>query len=283
VQVLPLGAHQPLPSDPRHPRPRPHARRQQPLLCWRSPPLPLHGLLHVRQLHRLARDRRRQDPRRRPLRQGLLHRLRRHHRRRRRDQHRQGPPWRQRRRLRPRRHRPQRHSSRPFGRRQQDRRRRSQPAAPRDRREIRHDPLRQPEGGRGRSRPLPRQPHRRRRRLLLRVRRRRQRHAAGARVLSQGLGHLRHHRRRRRWPGDRHPPLPAGHRPRLEGLSLRRRQGPPRRAQDRRLVHGRQDQHRRPDHPRPAASIRSTRPSTSCTTASRSAASIRSVITFSAA
>jgi hypothetical protein len=34
-----------------------------------------------------------------------------------------------------------------------------------------------------------------------------------------------------------------------EGLGLRRRARPHRRAQDRRLVHGRQDQHRRPDHP----------------------------------
>ena len=35
---------------------------------------------------------------------------------------------------------------------------------------------------------------------------------------------------------------------RVEGLGLRRRARPHRRAEDRRLVHGRQDQHRRPDH-----------------------------------
>jgi NADPH:quinone reductase-like Zn-dependent oxidoreductase len=52
---------------------------------------------HLRQLHRGARDRAGQDPRGRALRQGLLHRLRRHHRHRRGDLHRQGrgraPTW----------------------------------------------------------------------------------------------------------------------------------------------------------------------------------------------
>ena len=33
------------------------------------------------------------------------------------------------------------------------------------------------------------------------------------------------HRRRRRRPGDRHPAVPAGHRPHLEGHRLRRRRG----------------------------------------------------------
>ena len=36
-----------------------------------------------------------------------------------------------------------------------------------------------------------------------------------------------------------HPSVPAGHRPRLEGHRVRRRAGPHRRAEDRRLVHGR--------------------------------------------
>jgi S-(hydroxymethyl)glutathione dehydrogenase/alcohol dehydrogenase len=41
-----------------------------------------------------------------------------------------------------------------------------------------------------------------------------------------------------------------------EGLGLRRRARPHRRAEDRRLVHGRQAQHRRPDHPQAAARAR---------------------------
>ena len=48
-------------------------------------------------------------------------------------------------------------------------------------------------------------------------------------------------------------PVPTRHRPRLEGLGLRRRQRPHRRAENRRLVHGQEDQHRRPDHPQAAA------------------------------
>src|SRR5690606_8938076 len=52
---------------------------------------------------------------------------------------------------------------------------------------------------------------------------------------------------------DPHPAVPAGHRPQLARHRLRRRPRPHRRAEDRRLVHGRQDQHRRPDHPRDAA------------------------------
>ena len=53
--------------------------------------------------------------------------------------------------------------------------------------------------------------------------------------------------------GDRHPSVPARHRPRVEGHGLRRRARPHGRAEDRRLVHGGQDQHRRPDHPHHAA------------------------------
>ena len=84
--------------------------------------------------------------------------------------------------------------------------------------------------------------HRRRRRLQLRVHRQHHDDAPGARVLPQGLG-----------PvsviigvaaagaGDRDAAVPARHRPRVEGLGLRRRARPHRRAEDRRLVHGRQD------------------------------------------
>jgi hypothetical protein len=37
VQVLPVGAHQPVPGDPRHAGPGPHARRHQPLLAGGEP------------------------------------------------------------------------------------------------------------------------------------------------------------------------------------------------------------------------------------------------------
>ena len=121
--------------------------------------------------------------------------------------------------------------------------------------QVRHDPLRQSRRGRPRQGGAgDRRPDRRRRRLLLRVHRQRRTPcarrwsaatAAGARASSSA------------WPpsgtGDLHPPVPAGHRPGLEGLGLRRRARPHRRAQDRRLVHGGEDQHRRSDHPHPAA------------------------------
>ena len=60
----------------------------------------------------------------------------------------------------------------------------------------------------------------------------------------RGWGRVDHHRRRRRGAGDRDAALPARHRPRLEGHGLRRRARPHRRAEDRRLVHGRQDRDR---------------------------------------
>ena len=85
--------------------------------------------------------------------------------------------------------------------------------------------------------------------LLLRVHRQRGSDAPSLGVLPQGLGRKRHHRRGRRRPGNRHPPLPASHRPGLAGHRLRRGQGAHGRAAHRRLVHGRQDQHRRPHHP----------------------------------
>ena len=82
----------------------------------RQAALPLHGLLHVRQLHRAAGDRAGEDPRGRAVRQGLLHRLRRHHRHRRGDQHGQGRAGRQRGGVRPGRHRPERGAGRAHGR-----------------------------------------------------------------------------------------------------------------------------------------------------------------------
>ena len=54
-------------------------------------------------------------------------------------------------------------------------------------------------------------------------------------------------------PGDFDAAVPAGHRPRLARHRIRRRARPHRRAQDRRLVHGQEDQYRRPDHPHHAA------------------------------
>ena len=80
-----------------------------------------------------------------------------------------------------------------------------------------------------------------------------QRDAPGAGMLPPRLGREHHHRRCRVRPGDCNAPVPAGHRPRLERHRLRRRARPHRRAEDRRLVHGRQDQYRRPDHPHHAA------------------------------
>ena len=126
VQVVPVAQDQPLHRDPRDPGQGRDARRHQPLLAQGQEDPSLHGLLDVLELHRAARDRAGEDPPRRAVRQGLLHRLRRHHRHRRGDQHRQGRARRQRRRVRPGRHRPQRRAGRAHGRRQHDRRRRPQ-------------------------------------------------------------------------------------------------------------------------------------------------------------
>ena len=90
-------------------------------------------------------------------------------------------------------------------------------------------------------------------RLLLRVHRQRGRDAPGPRVLPQGLGRERHHRGRGGGPGDRDPSVPARDRPGLAGHRLRRGAGADRRAPDRRLVHGGEDQHRRSHHPHHAA------------------------------
>ena len=157
----------------------------------------LHGLLDVLELHGAAGNRGREDPRRRAVREGLLHRLRRDHRHRRGHQHREGRAGRERRRVRARRHRPQRDPGRAHGGRQQDRRRRHQPAAQVAGRAVRHDPLREPEGGQGGPRRLPGRADRRRRGLQLRVRGQRRPHAAGAGVLPPRLGRVGHHRRRR--------------------------------------------------------------------------------------
>ena len=111
----------------------------------------LHGLLDFLELHGVAGDRAREDPRGRAVREGLLHRLRRDDRHRRGHQHREGRAGRKRRRIRPRRHRAQRHPGRAHGGRQQDRRRRHQPAPQGAGRAVRHDALRESEGGRRRT------------------------------------------------------------------------------------------------------------------------------------
>ena len=68
-------------------------------------------------------------------------------------------------------------------------------------------------------------------------------------ILPSRLGPVDHHRRRRRGPGNRDPPLPARHRPGVEGRRLRWGARPHRRAKNRRLVHGRQNPDRPDDHP----------------------------------
>ena len=128
-------------------------------------------------------------------------------------------------------------------------------------RALRHDALRQPEGGRtGRSA----SPH------LVNMTKRGADQIGGADytfdctgnvdVMRDGareqpsrLGPVDRHRRRRRRPGDQDAAVPARHRARLEGHRVRRRARAHGRAADRRLVHGRQDRDRPDDHPHAAA------------------------------
>ncbi len=69
----------------------------------------------------------------------------------------------------------------------------------------------------------------------------------------KGWGEIDHHRRGRSRPGDLHPSVPAGHRPVMARHGVWRGTRAHRRAEDRRLVHGRQDRHRPDDHPHPEA------------------------------
>ena len=80
VRLLPVRSHESLPGDPGHPGSGAHAGRVVAVLPGGHHPLPLHGDVDLLELHRPARDRGGEDPPRRPLRQGLLHRLRGHHR-----------------------------------------------------------------------------------------------------------------------------------------------------------------------------------------------------------
>ena len=67
------------------------------------------------------------------------------------------------------------------------------------------------------------------------------------------LGRLGHYRGRGVRQGNRHPAVPAGDRPRLEGHGLWRRARPHGCAENRRLVHERKDRDRSNDHTRPQA------------------------------
>ena len=69
----------------------------------------------------------------------------------------------------------------------------------------------------------------------------------------RGWGVSRRYRRRAVRRRDRDAAVPARDRAGLEGHRVRRREGPHRRAQDRRLVHGRQDRDRSDDHAHDAA------------------------------
>ena len=110
--------------------------------------------------------------------------------------------------------------------------------------------------GRGRARQGGaghRRHHRRRRRFLVRMYRQHPHDAPGAGMLSPRLGHLDRHRRGALGPGNLDAAVPARDRAQLARLGFRGRARPHGCAQDRRLVHGGQDQHRRPDHPHDAA------------------------------
>ena len=93
----------------------------------------------------------------------------------------------------------------------------------------------------------------RRRGFLLRMHRQHPYDAPSPRMLSSRLGRVDHHRGGAVRYRDLHPSVPARHRPGVAGFGLRGGARPDRRAEDRRMVHGRQDQHRRPDHPHDAA------------------------------
>ena len=98
-----------------------------------------------------------------------------------------------------------------------------------------------------------RESHTRRRGFLLRMRRQRDADAPGARMLSARMGHLGNHRRRGRGPGNFDASVSARDRTHLEGHRIRRREKPSRRTENRRMVHGQENQHRRSDHAYDAA------------------------------
>src|SRR5580700_5763493 len=116
-----------------------------------------------------------------------------------------------------------------------------------------HDAFRQSEEGRRRYRPAFGRPDRWRRRFHLRLHRQYHGDAPGAGSLSSRLGRVGGDRGGGSRQGNFHPTVPARDRPSLERHGVRRRAGPHRRAENRRLVHERQDPDRPDDHPRPQA------------------------------
>ena len=158
MSVMPVAQDQPLHRDPRNAGPGRDAGRDLALLARRPQAPPLHGLLDVREFHGPARNRRREDPPGRAVRQGLLHRLWGHDRRRRSDQHREGRAWRKGDRVRPRRHWTQRDPGPAARGRRHDHRGRHQSGKAGLGRAFRDDALRQPEGGRRRTCALSREP-----------------------------------------------------------------------------------------------------------------------------
>ena len=156
VPVLPVAQDQSLHRDPRHAGPGPDAGRHLALLDRRQACSSLHGHVDIRELHRAAGDRGGENPRGRAVRQGLLHRLRRHHRHRRRHQHRESRARRQSDRVRARRHRAQRAAGPAARRRRHDHRRRHQQRPQGVGRALWHDALRQPERARQGPCPSPR-------------------------------------------------------------------------------------------------------------------------------
>jgi hypothetical protein len=122
-------------------------------------------------------------------------------------------------------------------------------------RALRHDPFRQSEEIEGDIVPYLVEPDEdpvrpdRRGGLHLRLHRQRAPPMRDALEAPSRLGRVDHHRRGAGGGRDRHPAVPAGHRAGLEGHGLRRRARADGRAEDRRLVHGRQDRDRPDDHP----------------------------------
>ena len=215
----------------------------------------------------------------RALRHDLLHRLRRHYGDRRGHQHGKSRAGRDGDRLWPRRNRPQRHPGPAPRRGRHDHRRRPQRRKEAVGRALRHDAFRQPERVGGDLVPY-----------LVNLTKRGADQIGGADYTFDCTGNTTVMRQaleasHRGWgqsivigvagsgAGDLHPAVPSRHRPRLEGHRLRRRPGPHRRAEDRRLVPRRQDRDRPDDHGEALRSTRSTRASTSCTRAKGFAAS----------
>ena len=126
VPVVPVAQDQSLHRDPRHARRRRDAGRLVAVFAQGREDSPLHGLLDVCEFHGAAGDRRGENPRGRAVRQGLLHRLRRHHRHRRGAQHREGDARREMRGVRAGRHRAERDPGAAARRRRHDHRRRHQ-------------------------------------------------------------------------------------------------------------------------------------------------------------